>query len=86
MKIDKSKGYWCQYKSTTELDDIAYQLYINYYYEIYSGQFASEPGPQSSFMNQKNDLKTLSYQFYKNAIKEYRKLKLQKLCLSLETK
>jgi hypothetical protein len=77
MIIDKSKGDWCGYKPTTYIDDFAYQLYLNYYYNKYG--YKSNPGPQSSFMNQKDNSSTLPYVFYKKTKKSIRKEKLLKI-------
>jgi len=77
MKIDKSNGNWCDGGESDNLDDISYQLYLNYYMIKYGN---ISKCCQLEFMtirtiNKKHDL----HRFYVQANKLLRKEKLQKL-------
>jgi len=78
MIIDKSNGDWCIFVETEYIDDVAYQLYLNYMYIMYG--FSTTTGPQISFMRQKNNNISIPYKFYNEAKKLIRKEKLEKIC------
>jgi len=79
MLIDKSIGNWCEKGESDDIDDIAFQLYLNYYYETYNSFSQAE---QYMFMTLRKDQQRDNaklYRFYKKAYNILRKLKLEKL-------
>jgi hypothetical protein len=84
MKINKLQDVdWCITK-TSYVDDVAYQLYINYMFDSYG--LTTKPGPQREFIYNKNSIRNLPYRFYKEAEKIIRKEKLEKICSKSEIK
>jgi len=78
VTIDKTKGNWCKDNESDYIDDVAFQLYLNYYYKEY-GEFNED----SSQYNFKNTRYNNSYWhcYYTKAFKIIRLEKIQKLML-----
>lgn len=78
MLIDKSKGNWCKEGESDDIDDVAFQIYLNYFYKEY-GEF-NEDSPQSNFKKVRYVYPhSYWYRYYENAFKIVRLEKLEKL-------
>jgi len=77
MLIDKSIGYLCRNDESDYIDDIAFQLYLNYHFRIYG---TLSPSKQIEFMSLRNKsyVHYLS-SFYENAFNVLRKEKLEEI-------
>jgi len=74
MIIDKTKGNWCKEGESDYIDDIAFQLYLNYYYKEY-GDF-NDDSPQNNFKTVRYTHNSPWYSFY---IKSFKNLRIEKL-------
>lgn len=76
MLIDKSIGDWCDISK--DIDDYAYQLYINYMIEKYNEHiFGSQYNFMDSYIKWYDD--SLPYLYYKHAEFILRKEKIIKI-------
>ena len=74
MIIDKTNGNWCIEGDSDEIDDIAFQLYLNYYYKEYD--VFNNDSPQHNFKTVRNTHNSPWYSFY---IKSFKILRIEKL-------
>jgi len=75
MIINKEKGKWCEEGETDYIDDIAFQLYLNFYIKEYNS--FNEISPQSLFKHVRDYPGSYYYSYYKNAFNVLRKEKLE---------
>ena len=76
MLINKKVGNWCENEESDDLDDIAYQLYLNYYYNEYRSYSQAK---QYMFMTIRNNYSYTLNRFYKKACNILRKEKIEKI-------
>ena len=77
MIIDKTTGNWCKDDDSDYIDDVAFQLYLNYFYDEY-GEHNKE-SPQYNFKNIRHNSNSYWYSYYTKAFKIIRLEKLNKL-------